>query len=1200
MTGYTRQEVFNDGDVILAEHGNNEFDQVEASMAASSGHTHNGASGEGGFIGKLADVTDTQKVEITGTGARVTTDLDVIGAISVGTTVDGRDVAADGIILDGIVAGTGLTAADIVNVPAGDIVATDVQAAIDELDTEKAALAGATFTGPLVTSSTVDGRDVATDGTKLDTIEASAKDDQIASEVVSIASGNIVATDVQGALDELDLEKAALAGAAFTGAITTTSTVDGRDVSVDGTKLDTIETSATADQTNTEIKTAYEANADTNEFSDAEQTKLAGIETSAKDDQSAAEVVFTPAGGVVATDVQAAIVEVKGDIALQIAAKVHHNEVVDVNFAASPYSVTVTNDGNMIQVDTSGGNVVLNLVDSTGLFDDMRFSVVKYTADANTVTVNRSGTDTINGSTSQVIATQYEHVHFVLDQSDGEWLAAGGVIGAVDAASVTNTPAGNITATDVQAAINELDTLGLPTRNTVMNQDPISQTEATRTGMSSTIYTGNGTSQAVNTGVDMSTGDLAGLVWIKNRDAADSHILTDTFRTAGETLSSDSTAAEVTDADTVTSFDATGFSVGADLKVNTNLEDYVAWSFQTNQKFTGTTNRSKAYTAHYNADMGFSIVGYEGDGVDGHEIPHFLGVEPELVIWKNRDAVVNWFVQGSDIGDSAAGDYLILDTTGAVANSGGLNSIFSADTIATGTANNTAADNMIAYHFASVPGVSKVGKYIGTGAAGNYVDCGFKAGFVLVKNLTTAASWWMLDNARGDNRLLADASDAESATTLLDMNETGFNLTATSTAVNNLNDEYLFLAFADSGSGPTDYAYPINDDQLAVNNDTLLSFANGFSTNGQVDTQELTAGSTIVTLGAGHEDKHYWMYKDKAGSYAFSETRPLEGIARNDADKWGVVSPSDVTLRTTAKHFDYESATGVALASGETATFEAYKAFDKDSNQLSTSKWRVASTTTSTLQYKQDEKRILKSWRMRASDDADTIPRQFTIEGSNDGSSWAAIDSTYTASDFTDPGVGLWSALQSASGNTTAYLYHRVNTTLNHGDATNTDITELEFNTILPSDYYLVNKGQMYNSSDAAIERIYLAEVRTGGTGDVTFLRNLPVAKAKADSMELQGTLTVHGEIENRGVATAWALVDETQNPPLVLDSHNIVDVVDGGTVMDYIVDSSIDLNSACIPNSVEVTIVSKNRFRITSSGIARRSVAVFGGKEIL
>jgi len=47
-------------------------------------------------------------------------------------------------------------------------------------------------------------------------------------------------------------------------------------------KLAGIETGATADQSDSEIKTAYENNADTNEFSDAEKTKLAGIDTGAE------------------------------------------------------------------------------------------------------------------------------------------------------------------------------------------------------------------------------------------------------------------------------------------------------------------------------------------------------------------------------------------------------------------------------------------------------------------------------------------------------------------------------------------------------------------------------------------------------------------------------------------------------------------------------------------------------------------------------------------------------------------------------------------------------------------------------------------------------------------------------------------------------------------------------------------------------
>ena len=47
------------------------------------------------------------------------------------------------------------------------------------------------------------------------------------------------------------------------------------------TKLDGIEANATADQSNAEIKTAYEANSDTNAFTDADHSKLDGIEASA-------------------------------------------------------------------------------------------------------------------------------------------------------------------------------------------------------------------------------------------------------------------------------------------------------------------------------------------------------------------------------------------------------------------------------------------------------------------------------------------------------------------------------------------------------------------------------------------------------------------------------------------------------------------------------------------------------------------------------------------------------------------------------------------------------------------------------------------------------------------------------------------------------------------------------------------------------
>jgi len=61
--------------------------------------------------------------------------------------------------------------------------------------------------------------------------------------------------------------------------MTTDGLIDGRDVATDGTKLDGIETAATADQTGAQIKTAYEA--ESNAYTDAKDTKLSGIATSA-------------------------------------------------------------------------------------------------------------------------------------------------------------------------------------------------------------------------------------------------------------------------------------------------------------------------------------------------------------------------------------------------------------------------------------------------------------------------------------------------------------------------------------------------------------------------------------------------------------------------------------------------------------------------------------------------------------------------------------------------------------------------------------------------------------------------------------------------------------------------------------------------------------------------------------------------------
>ena len=117
---------------------------------------------------------------------------------------------------------------------------------------------GATVTGNLAVTGTVDGRDVAADGAKLDNIEANATADQTAAEIRTLVES---ATDSN----------------VFTDA--------------DHTKLNGIESGATADQTAAEIRSLVESASDSNVFTDADHTKLNGIETGATQDQTAAEIL---------------------------------------------------------------------------------------------------------------------------------------------------------------------------------------------------------------------------------------------------------------------------------------------------------------------------------------------------------------------------------------------------------------------------------------------------------------------------------------------------------------------------------------------------------------------------------------------------------------------------------------------------------------------------------------------------------------------------------------------------------------------------------------------------------------------------------------------------------------------------------------------------------------------------------------------
>jgi len=71
---YTRQSSYSDGDTITAAHTNDEFNQILAAFASSTGHTHDGTTAEGGPITKLLGTAITIGDGTSGTDIAVTFD----------------------------------------------------------------------------------------------------------------------------------------------------------------------------------------------------------------------------------------------------------------------------------------------------------------------------------------------------------------------------------------------------------------------------------------------------------------------------------------------------------------------------------------------------------------------------------------------------------------------------------------------------------------------------------------------------------------------------------------------------------------------------------------------------------------------------------------------------------------------------------------------------------------------------------------------------------------------------------------------------------------------------------------------------------------------------------------------------------------------------------------------------------------------
>ena len=323
-----------------------------------------------------------------------------------------------------------------------------------------------------------------------------------------------------------------------------------------------------------------------------------------------------------------------------------------------------------------------------------------------------------------------------------------------------------------------------------------------------TLYSGNSSTQEVNQSGNSTF--TPGWVWIKARNGAGySHQLFDQVRGATKRIFSDATSAEATTADTLTSFDSDGFSLGGQVAVNQTGKNMVAWQWKANGAGSSNEDGATTSTASANTTSGFSIVKWTGTGANT-TLGHGLGVAPQMILVKNLADADSWVVYHEDVGATKG---LTLDTTATpytastfFNNTAPTSSVFS---IGSGGRTNGSSDGMIAYCFAEIPGYSSIGSYKGNGSAdGTFVYTnGMKPAFIIFKNSNSGNNWDMMDTQRSpinpaDQDLQPSTSSAEyTPGNQVDYLSNGFKLRTASGNINGSGNTIIYMAFAENPFG---------------------------------------------------------------------------------------------------------------------------------------------------------------------------------------------------------------------------------------------------------------------------------------------------------------------------------------------------------------------------------------------------------------
>jgi hypothetical protein len=307
------------------------------------------------------------------------------------------------------------------------------------------------------------------------------------------------------------------------------------------------------------------------------------------------------------------------------------------------------------------------------------------------------------------------------------------------------------------------------------------------------LYTGNNTARTITNGIDLA--GEGGLVWLRKRDDARSHFLFDTERGATNYIRTNLTSAQGSLSDTLTSFNADGFSLGA--FSDTNSSSMASWTFRKAPKF-------------------FDVVTWTGNGAN-RTISHNLGSAPGMIIIKSTSGAYNWGVYHRSLGTS---QWVFLNTTNAALAAGTTwqNTTPTATEfyINDNTNVNESGDTYVAYLFAHDAGgfgeegtdnVISCGSFTTDGSGNATVSLGYEPQYLLFKSSSFADGWYLADTMRGwshdwFNFLVPNTSQAEYGNSISGCipNATGFTLSG---EIASASETFIYMAIRRPMKVPT-------------------------------------------------------------------------------------------------------------------------------------------------------------------------------------------------------------------------------------------------------------------------------------------------------------------------------------------------------------------------------------------------------------